>query len=117
MKRRTTLQYSGQLYSFFFYIEIYLKVSVTVHITVLIYPGILAHIEIVAFFTSNSPDTYESDCIVKSGHKSFRHEFYKIELYLNIQLEMLHIIQGSINAIICSSTMSAKLEPTSGKIF
>lgn len=65
--------------------------------------------EILVLFTSNSPHTDEFGCIEKLGQKCFRHDFYRMFKYLNILLEMLHVIQGLINTFVCSSTVIEKL--------
>ena len=92
-----------------------LKLAVTFYISIQSYPIPLTYHEILVSFTSINPHTDEFLSIVKLSKKCFRHEYYRIFKYLNILLEMLHVIQGLINTFGCSSTVSEKLGLTSGK--
>jgi len=116
MKRSTTntVQWSGISVS---YIVLYLKLAVTFHISIQSYPITLTYNEILVLFSSINPHPDEFDCIVKLGQKCFRHEYCRMFKYLNILLEMWHVIQGFINTFVCSSTVSEKLWLTSGKFF
>jgi len=106
MQHNYTVQWSGISVS---YTVLYLKLAVTFHIFIQSYPIPLTNHEILVLFTSINPPTDEFGCIVKLGQKCFRHEYYRMFKYLNILLEMWHVIQGSINTFVCSSTVSEKL--------
>jgi hypothetical protein len=97
-----------------------LKLAVKFHISLQFYPFPLTYHEVLVSFTSINPHMDEFGCIVKLGQKCFRHEYYRMFKYLNVEyinilLEMLHVIQGLINTFVCSSTVSEKLGLTSGK--
>jgi len=114
-----TVQWSGISVSC---VAIYLKLALKFHTSIQSYPIPLTYHEILVLYTSINPHTDEFGCIVKLGHKCFRHEYYRMFKYLsveylNILLEMLHAIQGLINTFVCPSTVSEKLGLTSGTVF